>query len=203
MSEKDDVREFRLEGVGLVVVAVALIAAFAAAFVFGRWFERRQRPDDLTLGAGRDPLAEVVEGDETSVDDRGDYFDTLQSAEAAPLREEETTPEAELEPVPGASTGERPAGGPEPAADAADAEATGRWAVQVFAGRQRDSAQKVLDALLTAGHRARVDEEVVEGERLYRVRAGGWDDREAAVEAAERLKTEGFRGAFAVDRGDG
>ena len=73
-----------------------------------------------------------------------------------------------------------------------------------------DEAERLLEdeltsTLLTVAKDAKIqvefDEEVVEGERLYRVRAGGWDDRDSATAAAERLKSEGFRGAFAVDRG--
>jgi hypothetical protein len=185
MSEQEEVREFRLEGVGLVVVSIALIAAFSAAFIFGRWFERRSRPETLTTLSEQDPLARVAGGELNDVDESMTFFDSLESADG------EAAGDVPEERAPVATTTRE-----ETAPDRPD----GRWVVQVFAGRQRESADRLIGQLTKAGHKAWLDQEVVGGETLYKVRVGGWDDRSGAEKAAATLKTEGHRGAFPMER---
>ena len=185
MSDNEEVQEFRLEGVGLVVVAIALVAAFSAAFIFGRWYERRTQPETLTTQSEQDPLARVAGDELNDVDESMTFFDSLESADAEPPADDPPVAAPVTKTAKAEAKPELPAG---------------RWVVQVFAARQRESADRLIGQLKKAGHKAYLDQEVVGGETLYKVRVGGWEDRSGAEKAAATLKTEGHRGAFPMER---
>jgi hypothetical protein len=93
-SEQEDageIREFRLEGATLVVVAVVLVVALAGAFYVGRLVERKSQPaGTFATGSAEDPLANVAQTeDPADVDESSDFFDAGEAAqgELEPERE--------------------------------------------------------------------------------------------------------------------
>lgn len=93
------VRELRLEGLGLLLVAGVLIVLLGGAFYVGRWYERQVGPGSAGApGSARltDPLANVEAP--ADIDRSADFFDDVQGAEteAEPQRE---VPRESPEPV--------------------------------------------------------------------------------------------------------
>jgi cell division septation protein DedD len=190
------VREFRLEGPGLLLGGGMLVAALAGAFFLGRWVERRavQPPP---ADAGTDPLARVVTGEPPfEVEPGMDYFDGARGApqEFEPSREvgrpvepaAETTPAVAPEPMP--ATGPAPSDGP--------------FFVQVFAGRDRRTVERLVAELRRGGYPVMLDSEAEGGGggALFRIRVGGYPGEADALHAARNLKAEGFRDAFVTRR---
>jgi cell division septation protein DedD len=84
----------------------------------------------------------------------------------------------------------------EPAAPAAPG---GPWNVQVFAGRDRQAAERLVTTLQGAGWPVKL-QSVAEGSgSLVKVRVGGFPTRQAAEEAAGRLRGQGQSGAWVTD----
>lgn len=173
-------REIRLEGASLVAAAAVLCAMLAVAFQAGRWMERSR------AAGGRQDLSAA--GSPASVE--------ALPYEAAPTVFD-TAPEAEPR---------READRPEPEAAAAEpappppGEEEGPWTVQVFAGRDRESAQHVFRTVRSLGHRARLETSREGRTVLFRVRVGGFATREAAEQAAERLRREGVSSTWVTAR---
>jgi cell division protein FtsN len=186
-SEHDDageVREFRLEGATLVVVVVVLVVALGGAFYLGRLVERGSRPAGaLAGGAVEDPLANVTQSEEPAdVDETSDFFDQNEGGQAEPEREVrrglgKREPEAETE---GAA---RPA-------------ASGDYFVQVWAGRDRQAAEVMVEKLQNEGYSVRLFSDRVENDTLFKVRVGGFDSEDQARNMATELEQKGYRGAW-------
>ena len=205
------VREFRLEGLGLLLVAGVLIVLLGSAFYVGRWYERQVSP--VTVGgpvgaAESDPLANVEPP--ADVDDSADYFDEVQGAEqeAEPQRE---IPRETSQPAQPAAAEEEPAAPPpatreetatppraeeQPPAAPAETVDDGSFYVQVFAGRDRESAEALVRELTGKGHPVRLFSEREGRGALYKVRVGGYATRDEADGVAGRLRQDGYSGAW-------
>ena len=192
-TRQNQIREFRLEGVGLIVIAAALLASFLGAFYLGRWYERRSTPLDALVGAGQDPLGQLAQvGPESDVGTDLTFFDSLSEGTVAESRREAAPAEPSATPGAGGGPGERRAT-PAPASAGA---AGGPFYVQVFAGRDRRSAAELQGKLRSTGYNVEVDAESDGSVRLYKVRVVGYPDRAAADAAADALRGEGFPSAF-------
>ena len=187
------VREFRLEGLGLFVLVGAAVVLLVGAFWVGRWYERTVRGpasfQDGTAGASDstagDPAA-VVEGE---AEEGLTYFDTVEGGE----KESETWREARPSPTvaPGGE-GETAPDQPAPAAEGSG----GPWFVQVFAGRDRASAENIAARLGDLGYPVKVHT-VREGQTsLFKVGVGGFESREEADVRVAELKERGFESAW-------
>jgi len=189
------VREFRLEGAGLFIVGGLFLAALAGAFYLGRWVEQRAATsgssgilESATLETRSEPPVDV--GKETT------YFDTVTGGEkeAEPAREARRTEPAQAisetpqVAMPAVSAPTTPPG--PPPGDA------GPFYVQLFAGRDHASAETLVRDLGAAGYRVRLDTERSPDGALYKVRVGGYAAKADAQALADRLKDDGYSGAW-------
>jgi hypothetical protein len=182
-NQNDEIKEFRLEGLGLILVCAAAVIALAIAFYLGMRWERGSHPTGIDRFGPVAGETEGVETGEVEAEEGLTHFDTLDGSgkEAEPGRE------ARIEPEP-AETGVQPS--PPPPAD------TGKYYVQVFAGRDRTSAERLVSQLKEKGFPVRMNT-LREGQgALYKVKVGGYPDRETAAGIAEQLKSAGFPGAW-------
>ncbi len=181
VGEPGEPRELRLEGFSLLVAAGVLAALLFGAFQLGRWTERRSAPAAASGSSTEDILGHVerpAEGTPPTV------FDTVsEGREAEPRREA-----SHAEPPPTAAPS------PPPVLP------QGPWTVQVFAGRDREAAEQVLQTLQSRGYPARLEASREGQTALYRVRVGGYPSREAAEAAAERLRREGMTSTWVTSR---
>ena len=83
---------------------------------------------------------------------------------------------------------------PPPAAEQPAAE--GAFWVQVVAGRDRASIENVIDELRGKGYSARLFSEREGAGSLFKVRVGGYGERGEADQAAEKLRQQGYSGAW-------
>jgi cell division septation protein DedD len=190
----EDVREFRLEGMTLVVAAAVLVLALGGAFMLGRWVERgRTQPAGLTAETGtEDPLARVDPQKPADVDESSGFFDRVEEsgAEAEPGREaRRDRPEDRQE---AAQTAK-----PEPAAEAG----SGSYFVQVWAGRDRDAAELLVEKLQKEGYAVKIVSDRVEGDTLFKVRVGGYESESEARRMSGELEAKGYRGAWVTSAG--
>jgi len=190
-------RELRLEGMGLVVVGGVLLAAIGGAFFLGKWVERASHPPQTSVAVGRGPLSQVVQP--KSIDDAETdqgFFDNLggDGKELEPLREirAETRPTLEADPPgsPGAPPESPESSVPPPAAS--DPGGDGDYFVQVFAGRDRTSAESLVGKLKTQGYVVRVFSEREGQGLLFKVRVGGYPSKDRAQRIASSLKQSGY-----------
>jgi cell division septation protein DedD len=188
-EETGEVREFRLEGATLVVVVVVLLVALAGSFYVGRLVERKSRPaGGATSGIGEDPLANVTQTDAPAdVDESADYFDSGEGAKAEPQREARGGL--------GKPADEVSAETPAPAAT------PGSFFVQVWAGRDRQAAEVMVDKLQKEGYSVRLFSDRVESDTLYKVRVGGFESEDQARDMATELEQKGYRGAWVTKVG--
>ena len=181
--EGDSVREFRLEGGGLVLVSAVLVVALVGAFMVGRWYERSTQPLPLAGAGGADPLANVVEAEEpANLDQSSSYFDSMdgQGPQAEPQRQ-----------VVDESSKDR-----EKAQAESPAESGGPFYVQVFAGRDRRAAESLVGQLQTARFPVRLFSDRSGQDSLFKVRVGGYGTDEEARAAAKTLVQQGYGGAW-------
>lgn len=187
-SEQEDageVREFRLEGATLVVVVVVLVVALAGAFYVGRLVERKSHPAGTFAGTSDDPLANVAQTeDPADIDESSDFFDGGETAQG------ELEPEREVRRGLGQTEqGESPAA-------AAPAATPGSHFVQVWAGRDRQAAEVMVDKLQKEGYSVRLFSDRVESDTLFKVRVGGFETEDQARNMATELEQKGYRGAW-------
>jgi cell division protein FtsN len=78
----------------------------------------------------------------------------------------------------------------------------GSFLVQVQAFSDRAAAERVAESLRAKGYEPRVSPARRDGKTLYRVRVGTFASETEARAAIERLKAEGFSGAFLAAGGD-
>ena len=195
---RDDAgRELRLEGAGLVVVGGILLAAIGGAFYLGKWVERRSHPP-LPVGTmAQGPLSQVVQPESYDDAERGrSFFDAPQGEqkELEPSREARPDPEPTLEAGPPGSPGAAPAESPGAANPAAppDPGGEGAYFVQVFAGRDRSSAESLVGKLKNQGYDVRVFSEREGQGILFKVRVGGYPSKDRAQRIAASLKKSGY-----------
>ena len=177
---ESSVREIRLEGLGLAVVGVVLVALLGAAFWLGR-------------EVGRSGASVPGPSSETSLNGKGtespvdvgasqDFFDSTDR----PGQALEPGREAQRKERRGTASSE----GPAPTL------APGPFLVQVWAGRDRPTGERLVAALQSAGYGVRMYAESSAGDTLFKVRVGGYESEAKAREAVEDLKTRGYRGAW-------
>lgn len=180
MAGDSEPREIRLEGAGLAAAALALAVLLGGAFWLGRAVERRAPgPPEASNGGPRETAVAEAPVD---VSASQDYFDRADR------------PGQELEPSREA-TARRPAGGAEPPTTA-PTPGTGAFLVQVWAGRDRPTGERLVAGLQAAGYGVRMYAETSGGDTLYKVRIGGYETEARAREAMEELKARGYRGAW-------
>ena len=190
------VRELRLEGGILFIVGGLFLAALGGSFYLGRWIERRGAIPGSALGMVRE-TGEVRSEPALDVGKETTYFDTVSGGE------KEAEPEREArrrEPGPAVSESAQPA---TPSASQAPPSPVapgdgGPFYVQLFAGRDQTSAQNLVRSLGAAGYRVRLDTENSADGSLYKVRVGGYSARGEAQVLAERLKNDGYSGAWVI-----
>ena len=196
------VRELRLEGALLWLAGGVLVAALVAAFLLGRWVERRATASQLGTRGSAALLPEGDELGETDVDEGASPLDrTDAGGGAVPEPSREVVPAAP--PADPSSTETPPAAEPPPGEaqfqeGSAPAE-DGPFFVQVFAGRDRDAAESLVGTLTRGGYRVRLLTEREGDGSLYKVRVGGYATREEAEAAADRLRGEGHAGAWITE----
>ena len=161
--DANSVREFRFEGLGLVVVVTLLLGLLGGSFLFGRWYERRTDGGSVAeLLSLEDPLANVVEIEEpTDVGETASYFDTVEGGQkqAEPGREIVT-------PRPPSPAESPPSEGVQP-------DSSGGFFVQIAAVRDRSAAQRLIEELRGNGYPVRLFSEAEGRGALYKVREQG------------------------------
>lgn len=171
-APEDGGREFRLEGTGLLLAGAVLCGLLGAAFALGRWSAPDAEPASAGSGA-KGAVADVLPQAPTQ-GGAGSYFDTAKGAEKA------VEPTRQVSPAP---------------AQAA-AGAAGPWAVQVFAGRDKEAADSLVRTLTQRGYPVRLESSRDGADLLYKVRVGGYPGQPEAAAAAEKLRKEGATGAW-------
>jgi hypothetical protein len=180
--DREDVRELRVEGPGLFIVGAMIIVALFGAFFLGRWYERKQHPAPQSMFDSTDPLANVAAPEEpVDLDESADFFDTLEGEEK------------QMEPGREVREGR---GRPSPATSGPAPAATGKFYVQVFAGRDLQAAEGLIAKLKSQGHPTRLFREAEGQGALYKVRVGGYASRDEARQASQQLVGEGYSGAW-------
>ncbi len=189
-SPPDAPREVRLEGfrllAGVLALGGVLLAAIAAAFLLGRWVERRSHPGS----SAAEGLSDVRPAPYLDAEEGLTHFDRVGGPE------QPREPAREI-PQPGAGAAEdrlAPPAGEPPGEE-------GAFYVQVFAGRDRSSAEEIVGRLQRGGYRVRVVSEREGQDSLYKVRVGGYPSNERAREVMAELQRGGFPGAW-VSRSD-
>jgi cell division septation protein DedD len=178
-GDSEDVREFRIEGLTLVVALAVLVVLLGGAFWVGRLVERRNHPE-LTAGQGlpEDPLANVAQTDSPAdVDATADFFDTAEG-EDKELEQTAQQPEQSTS-EPGAAAG-----------------GSGSFFVQIWAGRDRQAAELLVEKLRTEGYAVKIFSDRVEGDTLFKVRVGGFETEAEARRKSGELEQRGYRGAW-------
>jgi cell division septation protein DedD len=180
---REEVREFRLEGVGLMLVGGLLIVLLVASFYVGRWYERQTGGSamaGMTTPGQIDPLANVVESESPAdIDGKSDFFDEAAGSQ------KELEPGREIE-----------RSEPDRAPEVEQPAESGSFYVQVVAGRDRASIEKLIEQLKQKGYRARLFSEREGAGSLFKVRVGGYAERREADAAAEKLRQDGYSGAW-------
>ena len=174
--QESEARELRLEGGTLWLGMALLLGALVGAFFLGRW----------SVGGGEAPS----------------------SRPAATATEGAARPPADVDATAG---GFDVSGVPEPGRQVATPAAPpassvpptaapgGRWQVQVFAGRDRDAAERLVGTLKAAGWPVHLQSLPEGSGSLLKVRVGGYPDRAAAEVAAGKLRAQGQSGAWVTD----
>lgn len=177
--QESEPRELRLEGGTLWFGVALLLAALAGAFFLGRWSAGGGEAPPSPASKATAPGAVLPPAD---VDATAGGFDVSGVPEPRRQVAEPTSP---------------PAAASSPAAPAATP--SGPWQVQVFAGRDRQAAERLVGSLKAAGWPVHL-QSVPEGRgSLLKVRVGGYPSRAAAEEAATKLRGQGQASAWVTD----
>jgi cell division septation protein DedD len=175
--QESEPRELRLEGGTLWLGVALLLGALVGTFFLGRWSAGGEKASPSRPAAASAPDAVRPPAD---VDATAGGFDVSGVPEPPRQVAEPTTPS--------------PASAPPPAAVP-----TGPWKVQVFAGRDRQAAERLVGTLKAGGWPVQLHS-VPEGSgSLLKVRVGGYPDRAAAEAAATKLRAQGQTGAWVTD----
>ena len=167
-------REVRLEGIALLLLGAALAALVVVAFLLGRWVGHSGSAEAGSSG----PSSGAVE-EPPAAEARPGHFDSVEGGEKS------AEPEREV-----------PARAPPPSPAPVAALGGGSWVVQVFAGRDRRSAETIVRTLSARGYPVGLDSQRDGRDTLFRVRVGGFRTEAEARAAADRLRSEGETGAW-------
>lgn len=185
-----EVREFRLEGLALAILAIVALLLLFGAFQLGRWYERGRAPttpataSDASAGdaGGGDKAPAAVDAREGST-----FFDRAEGQPLEPGREaraaDRSAPPAPREPSSPEAAALPEAGG-------------GPFYVQLTAVRDRRSAERVVSELRERGYPVVLATERDGQDNLFKVRVGGYPTREEATPVLERLKRDGYASAW-------
>ena len=193
-GDEDSTREVRLEGLGLVVVGGILLAAVCGAFYLGKWVEAREHPAQVLADAGEGPLSQVVRSNsvESATEDTS-FFDNIDDSEAEPEPEREARPETpKAVPPPAKKTTPETKPAAKRADQPSDPGGAGDYWVQVFAGRDRSSAESLVGKLKSDGYLVKVFSEREGQGLLFKVRVGGYPSKDRAQRLAGVLKESGY-----------
>jgi cell division septation protein DedD len=195
--DEEPVREFRLEGAGLLVIGGLLLATLVGSFMLGRWYERTTSPVSRQAGVLEgDPLANVLDEQQpVDADAEADFFDTVEGGEkeAEPTRQarRSSSPPRQAETATAGADSAQPA-----PAEKRPEYGPGPYYVQVFAGRDRRAAEGLVEKLQSEGEQVRLFSEREGSGALYKVRVGGFATEDAARDAAETLGGRGYAGSW-------
>lgn len=203
-TQADEPHEVRLEGFRLVASVLVLgglvLAAVVGSFMLGRWVESRSHPGPRMAGDSGGPLAQVVAPEALDAEEGLDYFDGTAGPAADELALEPEREMREARPVVNEPAVVSQDSALAPLDDDVDTE-QGAYFVQVFAGRDRDSAEQLVGKLQSTGYRVQMASERDGSDALYKVRVGGYPTDTRAREVTEILRSKGFTGAW-VTRSD-
>ena len=188
-----EVKEFRLEGSTLLVAVVLLLAVIGGVFYLGRRTERSLAPAPAGAASADDAQAHVASKSvpPADVDRSSGVFDRVEDERKPEPSRETRKPASEPAPESGsppASTAPRESG-PATASN-------GDWFVQVWAGRDRQAAELLVNKLQGEGYPVRLFTDRVEGDSLYKVRVGGYAGDAEARRVSQELEGKGYRGAW-------
>ena len=191
-SDDGGMREVRLEGLGLVLVGGVLLAAICGAYYVGKWVERKNHPVQALGAPGEGPLSRVVQSD--GFDDAAEGANFFDESEGENVqREPEREARTDSPPQPAAPATNQDPQTPETRSRVSDPGGEGDYYVQVFAGRDRSSAESLVRKLKTEGYVVKVfSEREGEGTTLFKVRVGGYPTRDRAQSTAALLKDSGY-----------
>lgn len=181
MSEES--QEFQLETRHLVLLVALVIVLCAASFLLGRWVERQ------SLG----PAVSAIDrgGADANIDDMGDvskdltFFDTLEGNKPAPLQATAGSASTAVTPRGMKTVPSTVATSPSTAGSSRRSVSEGVM-IQVFASKDRASAETVRRRLRTKGYTAML----VPDRGTYKVRVGPYADHEEAERAAAVLRDQ-------------
>ena len=176
--QESEPRELRLEGGTLWMGVALLLGALVGAFFLGRWTAgpgEAAAPRPAAGGAASDAVRPPADVDATA-----GGFDVSGVAEPKRQVAEPASPPQASAPPPAAAVG-------------------GRWNVQVFAGRDRQAAERLVDTLKAAGWPVHLQSLPEGSGSLLKVRVGGYPSRAAAEEAATKLRGQGQASAWVTD----
>lgn len=174
-------REVRVEGIGLLLLAGALVVVIGVVFYLGFQLGRGSTGSPQVAAAGNGD--ELVETGAPATTPPASVFDKGPATGAA-------EPARQAVPPP------TPANSGPTAATPKSAPSAGDWFVQVFAGRDRRAAESVVTSLTAQGYPVQLDSKREGRESLYKVRVGGYADESGARSAADRLRKNGQSGAW-------
>lgn len=83
-------------------------------------------------------------------------------------------------------------------ANVSEAKSTVEYRIQVAAPATREEAEDVIAKLTAMGYHANVARAIVRNAEVFRVRVGPFETLQSAEEVAERLRQDGFSGAWIV-----
>jgi len=182
-------RELKLEGPGLVVAGVVLVAVLFGAFFLGRNYERGLHPDtNPAASSANSASAEFSTQPEASEVDQGNFFDTVEGDDKQSEPSREIPARASKPDAPRSKANTALSSLPAPDGD--------EFWVQVFAGRDERTAAEYVRKLESEGHTVRLFTEREGSGSLYKVRVGAWAQHGTAGRAAEALKKQGYTGSW-------
>ena len=207
--------KFELSAAGVLLLAVATLAASGVVFLLGIYVgkgmvEQRLSQEGRVVRLPVPTPGAAGKSDEVDVT----FWDKLAKGEAAaPAPAAVPTPTARETPVRVAPTHPTPA--PRPTEKRAEAPAaaptrpspppvaaeSGSFQVQVNAMSDRGRAEELVRDLKGMGYTAYVSSARVADKTLYRVRVSGFSSAEAAKQALTKLREQGYPNAFLVAEG--
>jgi len=207
---------FELSAAGVLLLAVATLAASGVVFLLGIYVgkgmvEQRLSQEGRVVRLPVPTPGAAGKSDEVDVT----FWDKLAKGEAAapaaaaptatavetPVRVAPTHPTPAPAPRPTEKRVEAPAAAPQRPSPPPVAAESGSFQVQVNAMSDRGRAEELVRDLKGMGYTAYVSSARVADKTLYRVRVSGFSSAEAAKQALTKLREQGYPNAFLVAEG--